>query len=84
MSDTEKDSSSRERALSMMAILTMISGTEMESSLMPVGIESQAPGKKIGSMVLEKSRTWQIVPYQLSSRTIWQSQAMLDKINGVI
>ena len=80
MSDTAKESSSPEKALSMMAFLTMTSGTEMESSPMQVGIESQALGKKIGSMAREKSRTIEKKPSKLSFRTIWLSQAKSDKL----
>ena len=80
MSDTAKEFSSPEKALSMMAISQMTSGTEMESSPMPVGIESQALGKKIGSMAREKSRTMVKKPSKLSFRTIWLSQAKSDKL----
>ena len=48
---------------------------------MPVGIESQAPGKKIGSMAREKSRTMVKKPSKLSFRTIWLSQAKSDKLS---
>jgi hypothetical protein len=64
MSDTAKEFSSLEKALFMMAILQMTLGTEMESSPMPAGIESQVLGSKIGSMALENSRIRERVPFQ--------------------
>jgi hypothetical protein len=81
MSDTAKEFSSPEKALSMMAILKMTSGTEMESSPMPVRIESQALGSKIGSTALENSKIRAKVQFQWYFRTIWLSQAKSDKLS---
>ena len=81
MSGTVKEFSNLEKELFMMGILQMTLGTEMESSPMPVGIELQALGSKIGSMVLGNSRTRERVPYQWCFKTIWQSQAKWGKLS---
>ena len=81
MSDTAKEFSSPEKVLSMMAISQMTSGTEMESSPMPVVIESQAHGSKIGSMALGNSKIRARVQFQWYFRTIWLSQAKSDKLS---